>query len=113
MEWLKEILGELVFACLGVVITAVATWLGTLAGKLWKEKAQSEEVQSIAKTCVRAVEQMYRDLDGEEKLGIAMEMCKDFAAGKGIKLSADEIRIFLESALAGLKGAFRDEVTVE
>ncbi len=109
MEWMKEILFELIFALLGVVLTGVATWLGTLAGKLWREKADEEWVRNFAGTCVQAVEQMYRDQKGEEKLCLAMEMCENFAKEKGILVSSDEIRVFLESALAELKDAFRKE----
>ncbi len=109
MEWIKEVLFELIFACLGVVITALATWLGTLFGKLWKEKNDVAWMQNLAKTCVQAVEQMYRDRNGEEKLQLAMEMCETFASQKGITLSAEQLRVFLEAALGGLKNAFREE----
>lgn len=109
MEWMKEILFEMIFALLGVVLTGVATWLGTLAGKLWREKAADEWVQNFAGICVQAVEQMYRDRNGEEKLCLAIEMCENFAKAKGVSVSSDQIRVFLESALAELKDAFCKE----
>ncbi|MBR4288427.1 MAG: phage holin [Clostridia bacterium] len=109
MEWMKEILFDVIFALLGVVLTGVVTWLGTLAGKLWREKADDIWVRNLAGTCVQAVEQMYRDRNGEEKISLAMEMCENFAKARGISVSSEQIRVFLESALAELKDAFRKE----
>lgn len=109
MEWMKEMLFEMVFALLGVVLTALVTWLGTVAGKLWKEKADEEWVQKFAGICVQATEQMYHDRSGEEKLGLAMEMCENFAKAKGIFVTSEQIRVLLESCLADLKDAFRKE----
>jgi len=106
---MKEIFFEMILALLGVVLTAVVTWLGTLAGKLWREKADDAWVQNFAGICVQAVEQMYRDRNGEEKLCLAMEMCSNFAKARGVSVSSEQIRVFLESALAEMKDAFRKE----
>lgn len=109
MEVLNKMLWELVIAAIGILLSYLFTRLGSLAGRLWQRKADDEAIQSIAKTCVQAVEQMYGGVKGEEKLEIALKMCESFAAEKGIPLEKGEMRIFIESALAGLKGAFLRE----
>ena len=110
MEGIREMLLELLLSFSGVVLTAVFTYLGTLFGSLWKEKFREDWLRDLAKTCVQATEQMYRDQNGEEKLKKATELCENLAAEKGISLSAERIRVILEAAVGNLKQAFQNEV---
>ena len=106
MEWIMQILSECLVSLIGVILTALAAYLGKLMGKIWRDRAQSEMVQSVAKTCVGAVEQMYWDLGGEEKLKKALSYCESLLTKKGIFISAEEMRIALEAAICEWKGAF-------
>ena len=106
MEWFLDLLTEMIFAAMGVVVTAVAAKLGEALASFLKEKGQNECIRNVAETCVSAVQMMYRDLGGEEKLSRAMEMASSVLEEKGISLSEDRIRISLESALASFRGAF-------
>jgi len=106
MEWIYELLTELALACSGVVLTALGAYLGKALGKLWKEKQQNETLAGIAKITVSAVQMMYRESDGAQKLSRALAMAEEMLLEKGIRLPKDRIRIQLEAALAELKGAF-------
>ena len=106
MEWMYELLWDVFFAVLGTVCTAVAAELGKVLASFWKDKSQNEAIRSIADTCVSAVQMMYRDLNGDQKLCRAMEMASELLEEKGIRLSEERIRICLESALASFRGAF-------
>jgi hypothetical protein len=109
MEWMMQILSECLVSVLGVILTALAARLGKQMGKVWRERAQSEAVQSVAKSCVAAVEQMYRELGGEEKLERALHFCETLLTEKGISISAEGMRIALEAALCEWKGAFQEK----
>ncbi|MBR3837475.1 MAG: hypothetical protein IKJ74_04935 [Clostridia bacterium] len=106
MEWIYELLTELVLAVSGVVLTALGAYLGKALGRLWKEKLQNETLAGVAKITVSAVQMMYRELDGAQKLSHALSMAEEMLNEKGIRLPKEKIRIRLEAALAELKGAF-------
>ncbi len=107
MEWLTEMVWKVIFAVLGVIVSGGMTALMRVLGNFWKEKATNETVRTIAKNCVLAVEMMYREAGGEKKLEEALLLAGNFAAKKGISLTADEMRVYLEAALAEWKGAFQ------
>ena len=97
---------EILFSTL---ITAIA---GAVAGALGyvglKIKEYAEEKYNIhikketVETCVKAIEQLYHDLQGCEKL----ERCKtnviQMLAQKGIEITELELDMFIEAAVAQL-----------
>ena len=107
MEWMREILSEAIFAVLGVVITFLAGRLATILGKGLKEKFSQESLQSAAYLAVSAVEAMYEGLGGEKKMNEAMGILEKYLAEKKISLDREDMRVFLESALAEFKEAYR------
>ncbi len=109
MEWIMEFLSEGILAALGVALTLLASRLGTVLGKFWREKMKDESIRSVAATCVYAVEQMYGGKSGAEKLEKALIMGEKLLSGKGIRISAQELRVVLEAALSEAKGAFEKE----
>ncbi len=106
MDWLMECVGDVILAVLGVVLTVVASRVGTVLGKFFREKLQDECVRSVASTCVRAVEQMYKENSGSEKLEHALILGEKLLSQKGIKITARELRVVLEAAVSEMKGAF-------
>ena len=55
-----------------ILLLAFAAWLGTQAKNLYKKYVTTEIKQAVCRTVVRTVEQIYKDLHGEEKLHKAM-----------------------------------------
>lgn len=106
MEWMMELLGEVILAVLGAVLTWLASRIGALLGKFVREKMKDDSIRSVAATCVRAVEQMYGGRSGREKLEKALILGEKMLSEKGIRISAQEMRIVLEAALSEAKGAF-------
>ncbi len=108
MEWMKEIVFEALLSVVGVVLTAVIGRIVAVVGKGLKERFSEESIMSAAYTVVGAVEMMYREAGGEEKMQWALSLLEDRLKGKGIDLSREEMRLFLESAVAEWKRAFRE-----
>lgn len=106
MEWIMELLSEGILAVLGVALTVLASRIGSVLGKFWREKIKDESIRSVATTCVFAVEQMYGGKSGREKLEQALRMGEKMLLRKGIRISAQELRLVLEAALSEAKGAF-------
>lgn len=98
------------YGLLSAIITGLASALGVLLKKLYdrtigayfKDKVKRE----VAAQVVKYVEQVYKDLHGEEKLEAAIEAAAEMLNEKGITISELELRVLLESALAELNNAF-------
>jgi LL-H family phage holin len=110
MDYLQPALEGLLYTVgtiiAGYLITLLHKWLGTTNMK--KIQQEIETHQELAKLVVSAVQQIYTNLHGSEKLAQATKMLSDLLANKGIKLSADEIHMLIESTLKGLKQEFVD-----
>lgn len=100
MEFLNAIQPYLLEIIAGI-LTAVATWIGTKIKKIYQEKVNTETKEKIVKTVVNAVEQIYKDLKGEEKLDKCIENIVEMFNEKGLIASELEIRMLIESVVNG------------
>lgn len=98
------------YGLISAIVTGLASALGVLLKKLYdrtigayfNDKAKREVVAQV----VKYVEQVYKDLHGDEKLYEAIEAAEEMLNEKGIHISNLELRVLIESALAELNGAF-------
>ena len=100
---------EILTAILGVIFTA----LGYVLKNLVKKYLDDNTKLTIATTCVQFVEQVYKNLHGEEKLFAALERSAELLAEKGIKFSAVEMETLIEAAVAEFNDAFHKPVIEE
>lgn len=89
------------------VLTAIAGYIGIVVKNMCQKFINDKTKKDVAKTVVRAVEQLYKDLHGEEKLVKAIESASDMLAEKGITITNLEIRMLIESAVAEFNDAFK------
>lgn len=109
------------YGILSMVITAVVGAVGTALGLFFKrlytntigDKIKLDTVKEIARVVVKFVEQVYKDIHGEEKLDKALEAFAEMLNNKGITISDLEMRVYLESALAEFNEAFNKEINKE
>lgn len=92
------------------VITAIFGYVGIVAKNLYTKYINDKTKQAVVKTVVQGVEQMYKDLRGDEKLDKALEAASEMLEEKGIAISGFELRMLIEAALAEFNGAFNKEV---
>lgn len=93
---------------LEAILAVVVGLLVLAATKYIKPILQNNVIKVIAKNVVLFVEQTYKDLHGAEKLDKGLEAFSEMLAAKHIKISAKEMRVMLEAALAELNGVFAD-----
>lgn len=84
------------------VLTALARYLGVVVKQLCTKYINDKTKQSVAKTVVRAVEQIYTDLHGEEKLNKALIAASEMFAEEGITITELEMRMLIEARLPSL-----------
>lgn len=88
------------------IFTAVATFFGFVIKKLYTRYINDKIKQEVADTVVQGVEQMYKNLHGEEKLNKALEAAAEILTNKGITVSTFELKLLLEASVAKFNDAF-------
>lgn len=116
MEWndLLNQLVDLLLPILATFLTGLFTYIGTRLKKVYEEKVNNETAKTVVDNAVRYVEQVYKDLHGEEKLEKAMEQVSQVLVSKGISISDAEIYMLIESAVYGLnEGWLKENKSIE
>ena len=93
---------ELLYA----LIMAVAGWVAVVAKNLATKYINDQTKKAVAKTVVQAVEQIYKDIHGEEKLNKAIEYMAEMLTEKGITATELEVRVLLEDAVGEFNRVF-------
>ena len=88
------------------VLTAIAGWLGIVFKSLYTKYINDKTKQAVCKTVVQGVEQIYKDLHGEEKLDAALNAASEMLEEKGIHVTDLELRMLIEAAVAEFNDAF-------
>ena len=101
-----EFINEYGLQLMYMAITAIAGWLGIVVKGLVKKHLDDKTKLAVAKTTVQYVEQVCKDLHGEEKLNEALSAASDMLAEKGIAITDLELRVLIEAAVAEFNEAF-------
>lgn len=88
------------------IVTAVASYIGIVLKNLYKKYINDQTKKDVVATCVKAVEQLYTDIHGEDKLNKCMESVADMLEEKGITVSETEMRMLIEATVNGFNGGF-------
>ena len=104
-----QILSEYGVTILGTILTAVMTYIGLFIKGIYKKRFETREKQAVAEACVQFAEQVYKELNGPEKLDKALEAAEEMLAAKGITITQLELRVLIESAVASFNDAFNRE----
>lgn len=105
-NFMKLFIDEYLFKIITYVVLIVISYIGTICGKAYKKYVDTKTKQSICKTVVTSVEQIYTDLHGDEKLQKALESASAMLTNKGISCTTDELTTLLESAVGEFNNAF-------
>ena len=109
MEFITNFISEYGLMILYALLTALAGFIGTQIKKIYENHVNDETKQKVVATCVKAVEQLYQDLNGEEKLNKAKENIVAMLSTKGIEITDIEIDMLIESCVAELNLGFLTE----
>lgn len=115
MDWatLGNQLLDILLPVLATFLTGLFTYIGTRLKKVYEEKVNTETAKNVVEDAVRFVEQVYKDLHGQEKLEKTTAQVVEVLQSKGISISEAEINMLIESAVYGLnKGWFQPEKIV-
>lgn len=94
-----EIFSAYILPAIVAVLTALAGYIGTQIKRLYEKYVNDKVKQDVVRTCVKAAEQLYRDLSGPEKLEKAKEGIVEMLNEKGIPISEMEMDLLIESGI--------------
>ena len=99
---MREIIFQTIITAIAGAIAGALGYIGLKIKGYVEEKYNIHIKKETVETCVKAVEQLYHDLQGPEKL----ERCKTYVmqilAQKGIEITELELDMIIEAAVAQL-----------
>ena len=108
-EFINEYGTTIIYA----LVTAIAGYIGIVVKNLYKRYVDDQAKKDVVKTVVQGIEQIYKDLHGEEKLNLAIQNATEMLAVKGITVTDLEIRMLIEAAVGEFNDAFNKETVIE
>lgn len=88
---------------LSTIIIAICGYIGMQVKMMYERHINTKEKQAVVETVCRAINQIYKDLNGEEKKQKALENISAMLAEKGITITELEMEMLIESAVYGFK----------
>lgn len=89
------------------ILTAIGGYLGIVVKNLYTKYVNDKTKEAVAKTVVQAVEQIYKDLHGDEKLNKALDSAAEMLEQKGVSVTELELRMLIEAAVGEFNEAFK------
>ena len=106
----REFINQYGMEIMHVIITAIAGYIGLVVKNLCTKYINDKTKAAVAKTAVQFVEQVYKDLHGEDKLKTALSAASEMLNEKGITVSDLELRVLVEAAVGEFNNAFNQTV---
>lgn len=92
-----------------VILTGIAGYVGVMVKTLYQKYVNNQIKKDVVKTVVQGVEQLYKDLHGEEKLNKALEAAAEMLTEKGIAITDFEMKMLIEATVGEFNDAFNRE----
>ena len=103
---MTEIVNNYIMEIVKLAIFAIVALVAGEAKKLWQRYVNSDIKRNVARTVVRAVEQIYTDLHGNDKLHMAMQRASSILSNYGIEASDYELVSLIEAAVNEFNNTF-------
>lgn len=101
-----EIFANYALPVIAAAVTALAGYIGTQLKALCQKYINDKTKEKVARTCVKAVEQLYHDLGGPEKLKKAQESIEAMLNEKGIPITELEMNLLIEAVVSEFNYGF-------
>lgn len=106
-EFVSQYGTTILYAVLTAVAGAIGTWIGTIYKKYVNDKTKRD----VVVTCVKAVEQIYKNLHGEAKYLKAVDGITEMLNIKGITITDLEIKMLIEATCSEFTKSVKEEIT--
>lgn len=96
---IHEFLTQYGMELVSTVVVAIMGFIGICIKNIIKKISDDRTKEQVCKTVVKAVEQMYSDLTGDERYEKAVESVSEMLEEKGIGATELEVKMLIESAV--------------
>lgn len=104
---MKDFIATFGMEILCTIVTSLVGYVAFAIKKLADKYINDTTKKAVARTVVQAVEQIYKDIDGEKKLECGITYMTELLNEKGIKASETEIRLLIEEAVGEFNEVFK------
>ena len=112
MEFIAKFISEYGTTILYGILTAIAGAFAIWAKKVYNDFINTKTKEKIVKVCVNAVEQLYKDLHGEEKYNKVVESVVEMLGEKGITITELELKMLIEATVGEFNETFKNTEVV-
>ena len=109
MQYVLDFIQQYGMTILYAALTGIAGFIGLRVKSIYTRITADETKKKVVETCCKAVEQLYHDLDGEQKKQKAIEGIREMLEVKGISIADIEIEMLIESTVAAFNYNFKPE----
>ena len=95
----REFLTQYGMELVSTVVVAIMGFIGICIKNVIKKISDDRTKEQVCKTVVKAVEQMYSDLTGDERYEKAVESVSEMLEEKGIGATELEVKMLIEAAV--------------
>lgn len=99
MNYILEFLKQYGFEFLSTIILALIGFIGVRIRAIYEEHVKDKTKIAVVRDCVKMVEQVYKDIHGQEKFDKAKESILTILEEKGIVISELEMDVLIEAAV--------------
>ena len=99
---MTQLINECGIQLMQLILTLVVSYVGLMFKKYYNMYINTEEKKHIINVCVKATEQLYKDLNGEAKKQKAIDMICDLLYEKGISITEAELNAMIEAVVQEL-----------
>lgn len=103
---IQEIISNFLLPVIAAAVTGLAGFIGMQLKKIYQKHVDDKTKEAVVRTCVKAVEQLYHDLGGPEKLEKAKDGIQEMLKEKGIAISELEMDMLIESVVSEFNYGF-------
>lgn len=107
MKYFGEFIQQYGMTILYTMLTAVAGFIGLQIKRIYEKHVNDDVKKKVVEDCVKAVEQLYNDLSGEEKKQKAIENIVAILTDKGISIAPIEIEVLIEATVSSFNESFK------
>ena len=106
MDKVIEVIQPAFISFLGTVVTCLFGYLGYKAKQTYTKYVDNQVKKDVVNSTVNYVEQVYKDIHGEEKLQKAKEKVVEILTEQGISITDSDLEMLIESAVYGLNASW-------
>lgn len=108
-ELVKDFVSSYGSQIIYTALAALVSYVGIAIKNLYERYITDNTKRKVIRECVKAVEQVYKALDGPEKLNKATEYAVSILNSKGIEITELEVRVLIEAFVGDLHDTLGEE----